>query len=92
MCCSLLKISAQDNIKTNGQFYKISFAATLTNNEDYTFGNHEGHTFIGLNGFFINNSLGYQFDGRTSVDINVEYDHYLRQDFKFYTCLFEIQL
>ena len=83
LCCFLIKLSAQDNIKTNGPFYKISVAATLTNNEDYTIGNDEGHNFIDVNGLFINNSLGYQFDGRTSVDLNVEYDHYLRQDLNF---------
>ena len=82
-CFSLLNLSAQDNIKTNGLFYKISFAATLTNNEDYTLGNDEGHTFIDLNGLFINNSLGYQFDGRTSMDLNVEYDYYMRQELNF---------
>lgn len=83
LCCSLLNLSAQDDIKTSGLFYKISLAATLTNNEDYTIGNDEGHTFIDLNAVFINNSFGYQFDRRTSVDLNVEYDHYLRQEFNF---------
>ena len=82
-CCSLLKLSGQENIKTNGLFYKISLAVTLTNNEDYTIGNNEGHTFINMNGLFINNALGYQFDGRTSVDMNVEYDHYIHQEFNF---------
>ena len=82
-CCSLLKLSGQEDIKTNGLFYKISLAVTLTNNEDYTIGNNEGHTFINMNGLFINNALGYQFDGRTSVDMNVEYDHYIHQEFNF---------
>lgn len=79
----MLKLSAQGTGKTNGLFYKISIAATLANNEDYTIGNDEGHTFINLNGLFVNNSLGYQLDGRTSVDFNVEYDHYMRQELNF---------
>lgn len=83
LCGLFLNMSAQEMIKTNGLFYKISFAATLTNNEDYTIGNDEGHTFIDFNGLFINNSLGYQFDRRTSVDLNIEYDHYLKQELNF---------
>lgn len=83
LCCSLIDLFAQVDIKTNGLFYKISVSATLTNNEDYTIGNNEGHTFININGLFINNSLGYQFDGRSSIDLNIEYDHYLRQELHF---------
>lgn len=81
--CSLINLSAQEDIKSNGLYYKISVAATLTNNEEYTIGNNEGHTFIEVNGLFINNSLGYQFDIRSSIDLNIEYDHYLRQGFNF---------
>lgn len=83
VCCFMLKLSAQGIIRTDGLFYKISIAATLTNNEDYSIGNDEGHTFINVNGVFINNSFGYQFDHRTSVDLNVAYDHYLRQELNF---------
>ncbi len=82
-CFSLLHLFAQEDIKSNGLYYKISVAATLTNNEEYTIGNNEGHTFIEVNGLFINNSLGYQFDGRSSIDVNIEYDYYLRQELNF---------
>lgn len=81
--CSFFKLSAQDNPKSNGLYYKISLAVTLTNNADYTIGNDEGHTFINVNGLFVNNALGYQFDRRTSVDLNVEYDHYIEQELNF---------
>lgn len=81
--CFLLKLSAQDDIKTNGLYYKASFAVTLTNNEEYTLGNDDDETFINFNAVFINNSVGYQFDGRTSMDLNIEYDHHSRKELNF---------
>lgn len=82
-CCSLLKLSAQDDIKTSGLYYKISFAPTLTTNDNYTLGNDDDETFITWNAVFINNSVGYQFDERSSIDINAEYDYYSRQELNF---------
>lgn len=75
---------AQDDIKTSGIFYKISLAGTLTTNEYYTIGNDEGETFINLNGVFINNTLGYQFDEKSSIGLNLEYDYYDRQHLNFF--------
>lgn len=83
LCCSVLSVMAQQDIKSNGLYYKVSVAVTLNNNEDYTLGNNEGHRFIDINGLFLNNSLGYQFDGRSSIDLNLEYDHYIRQKLNF---------
>lgn len=74
---------SQDELKTNGLYYKISLAGTLTTNEDYTLNSNDNETFIEANGLFVNNSVGYQFDERSSIDMNVEYDNYSRQHFNF---------
>lgn len=80
---SLLGFSRED-IKTNGIYYKISLAGTLTTNKDYTLDpDDDTGTFIQVNGFFINNSIEYLFDQRTSIDLNIEYDRYTRQALNF---------
>nr|WP_321221778.1 hypothetical protein [uncultured Psychroserpens sp.] len=76
-------IQAQADEKTNGLFYKASLSATLTTNEDYTIANDYGDTFINLNGIFINNTIGYQFDLRSSIGLNLEYDYYIDQRLNF---------
>lgn len=75
---------AQDDQKTNGIFYKVSLSATLTTNEDYTIGNDDDQSFINLNGIFLNNTLGYQFDTRASIGLNMEYDYYIDQNLNFF--------
>lgn len=75
---------AQDDQKTNGIFYKVSLSATLTTNEDYTIGNDDDQSFINLNGIFLNNTMGYQFDTRSSIGLNIEYDHFLDQNLNFF--------
>lgn len=75
---------SQDDIKTHGIYYKISLAGTLTTNEDYTVDpNDDTGSFIEANAVFVNNSVGYQFDGRSSIDLNVEYDYYTKQALHF---------
>lgn len=76
-------VFAQDDIKTSGIFYKISAAVTLTTNDNYTVGNDDGETFINPNAIFINNTLGYQFDERSSIGLNLEYDRYFEQQLNF---------
>jgi hypothetical protein len=76
-------IHAQDDQNTNGIFYKASFSATLTTNEDYTLGDDSDESFINLNGLFLNNTIGYQFDTRSSIGLNIEYDHFLDQNLNF---------
>ncbi|WP_298900726.1 hypothetical protein [uncultured Psychroserpens sp.] len=74
---------SQEEDKTNGLFYKVSLSATLTTNDNYTIANDDGESFINLNGLFINNTIGYQFDTRSSIGLNVEYDHYIDQNLNF---------
>ncbi|MBO3099100.1 hypothetical protein [Gelidibacter pelagius] len=83
LCCSLLTLFAQEDIKTNGLYYKISVATTLTTNEEYTLFNDDDESFLAFNAVFINNSIGYQFDNRASIDLNGEYDHHSRKNLNF---------
>ncbi len=78
-----LTCNAQDTLKTNGLYYKASIAFTLTTNENYTIGNDEGETFINPNALFINNTIGYQFDKRSNIGLNIEYDRYFKQELNF---------
>ena len=76
---------SQNDIKTNGLFYKISIAATLTVNEDYTLTQDDDTgSFLIPNAVFINNTLGYQFDKRSSIGLNLEYNNYIKQDLNFF--------
>lgn len=73
-----------DDIKTHGLFYKGSFAATLTINEDFEIGNEDDEVLINPSAFFINNTIGYQFDERTSIGLNAELDWHSKQGLLFF--------
>lgn len=76
---------SQSDIKTNGIFYKVSAAATLTVNEDYTLTQDDDTgPFLIPNALFITNTLGYQFDERTSLGVNLEFDHHFENDLLFF--------
>lgn len=77
-------IFSQDDIKTNGLFYKISLGFTLTINEDYQAFDEYDDSLIIPSAYFINNTIGYQFDERTSLGLNAEYDWYSKQNFHFF--------
>ncbi len=83
---SLIAFSQNDDeIKTKGLFYKISLAATLTINKEYTLTQDDDTgPFLIPNAIFINNTLGYQFDERSSIGLNLEYNNYLTQDLNFF--------
>jgi len=69
--------------KTNGLFYKISLAITLTINEEYQISNDDDAPFINPSAFFINNTIGYQFDQRSTIGLNLEYDWHSKQGLNF---------
>ena len=72
---SVMAVSAQEVTEKYGLFYKLSFATTLTLNEDNVFGDKEDdEPFFRFNSFFLNNTIGYKFDPRSSIGINLEYD------------------
>ena len=76
---------SQNDKKTNGIFYKISVAATLTINKDYTLTQDDDTgPFLIPNALFITNTLGYQFDERTSLGINLEFDRHFESDLLFF--------
>jgi hypothetical protein len=79
-----LSVFTQEQEKTHGLFYKVSVAATLTTNENYTISNDNDDTFINPNGLFLNNTIGYQFDSRSSIGLNLEYNHFLDQNLNFF--------
>ena len=77
--------------KTSGFFYKISLATTLTNNENYTINNDDNETFLNPSAFFINNTIGYQFDKRTILGLNFEYDYHSQQGLHFFPTYLNLQ-
>ncbi len=77
-------VSSQENdADEKGFFYKISLAGTLTINENFTIGNEDDETFINLSAYFINNTFGIQWNEKSSVGLNVEYDWHSKQGLNF---------
>lgn len=83
-CCLISNLSAQEDLKKNGLFYKISASATLTVNKEYTVDrDDDSGPLINPSAFFINNTLGYQFDERSLIGLNLEYDYHSEQGLHF---------
>ncbi|MFH4963520.1 hypothetical protein V8G69_00830 [Gaetbulibacter sp. M235] len=81
---TLYSFSQNDSIKTNGLFYKLSLATTLTINEDYVaFDDDDESTLIEPNALFVNNTIGYQFDRRSLIGLNFEYNWHSEQGLHF---------
>lgn len=78
--------------KIHGIFYKISLATTLTINEDYeAFDDESNQTLIQPSALFVNNTIGYQFDNRTSVGFNFEYNWHSEQGLHFFPAYLSLQ-
>ncbi|GAA3595832.1 hypothetical protein Q4Q39_07730 [Flavivirga amylovorans] len=84
LCLPFFGFSQIRKEKSHGLFYKISLAATLTINKDYNINNDEGETFFNPSAVFLNNTVGYQFDKRTSLGLNFEYDYHSQQKLQFF--------
>jgi len=86
LCLTLALVSfSQDQITTHGLFYKISLATTLGINEDYQlFDEGESGTFLEPSAYFINNTMGYKFDERSSLSLNFEYNWHSETGFHFF--------
>ena len=70
-----LNLSSQESTEKFGLFYKLGFATTLTINEDNVVGaDDDGEPFFRFNAFFLNNTIGYKFDPKSSIGVNLEYD------------------
>ena len=74
----------QDNIKTSGVFYKISLATTITVNEDYSLEEDDSGPFFRPSAFFLNNTVGYQFDERSLIGLNTEYNWHSESGLQFF--------
>lgn len=75
---------SQDSTQVRGIFYKVSVATSLTINEDYElFNESDDNTFIQPSALYVNNTLGYQFDNKTSAGFNVEYNWHSKQGLHF---------
>ena len=66
--------TAQSDSESSGIFYKIGLASTLSINEDYTIGEQDNGTLIEPSAYFISNTLGYRFDNKASVGLNLEFN------------------
>jgi hypothetical protein len=83
--------SQEKTEKTSGIFYKISLATTLTINEDYTIEPEDGEPFLEPSALFVNNTVGYQFDQRTSIGLNFEYNWHSKQGLHFFPAYINLQ-
>ncbi|MDG1731183.1 MAG: hypothetical protein P8K68_04490 [Algibacter sp.] len=80
---SLYSFSQIKKEKPNGLFYKGSLATTLSVNEENTLFADDDEPFFNLSALFVNNTLGYQFDKRTSIATNLEYNWHSQQGLHF---------
>ncbi|MFD0990255.1 hypothetical protein ACFQ1R_09115 [Mariniflexile jejuense] len=89
---SFTSFSQNETIKTNGLFYKFSLATTLSINEDYVaFDDDDSSTLIEPSALFVNNTIGYQFDNRTLISLNLEYDWHSKQGLHFFPAYLALQ-
>ena len=77
--------------KTRGVFYKFSLATTLAINEDYVAFDDSDETLINPSALFVNNTIGYQFDKRTLLGLNFEYDWHSQQGLHFFPAYLNFQ-
>jgi len=75
---------SQDNTKTKGLFYKISLATTLGINEDFSLSEEDNKNLIRPSAIFLNNTIGYQFDERSSLGLNTEYNWHSESGLQFF--------
>jgi len=83
--------SQEDQEKTSGVFYKISLATTLTINEYYSVFEDNGETLLNPSALFVNNTLGYQFDRRSLIGLNFEYNWHSQQGLHFFPAYLSFQ-
>lgn len=69
--------------KINGIFYKVALSTTLSVNEENTLFANDDEPFFNFSALFVNNTLGYQFDRRTSIAANLEYNWHYQQGLHF---------
>ena len=88
---SIYSFSQSNEEKTSGVFYKISLATTLTINEYYNVFEDNGETLFNPSALFVNNTIGYQFDKRTLLGLNFEYNWHSEQGLHFFPAYLNMQ-
>ena len=89
---SFTSFSQIEKEKTHGIFYKISLASTLTINKEYTLDqDDDSGPLINPSALFVNNAIGYQFDKRTMVGLNFEYNYHSQQGLHFFPTYLNLQ-
>ncbi|WP_445732963.1 hypothetical protein [Mariniflexile sp.] len=89
---SLVSFSQIEKERTKGVFYKISLASTVTINKEYTLAqDDDSGPLINPSAVFINNTIGYQFDRRTMVGLNFEYNYHSQQGLHFFPAYLNLQ-
>lgn len=77
------KFYSQEATKTAGIFYKPSLATTIAVNENYEIFNDYDDSFFIPNSIFFNNTIGYQFDSRSMLGVNIEYNYHADNRLQF---------
>ena len=77
------KLYTQETEKTAGMFYKASLATTISVNENYEIFDEDSGTFFVPNSIFVNNTIGYQFDTRSMLGLNVEFNYHANNKLNF---------
>ena len=89
---SVAAFSQIEKEKTNGIFYKISLASTISINKEYTLNqDDDSGPLINPSALFVNNTVGYQFDKRTSIGLNFEYNYHSQQGLHFFPTYLNLQ-
>jgi hypothetical protein len=70
------QLYSQETEKISGIFYKASLATTISVNENYEIFDEDSGTFFVPNSIFVNNTIGYQFDTRSMLGLNIEYNYH----------------
>ena len=91
LCNSINGFSQTDQEKTSGIYYKFSLATTLTINEYYNLFEDNGETLLNPSALFVNNTIGYQFDQRSIIGLNFEYDWHSQQGLHFFPTYLSFQ-
>ena len=97
LCCmvsfvSFVAFSQIEKERIHGVFYKVSLASTLTNNKEYTLNqDDDSGPLINPSAIFLNNTVGYQFNMRTSVGFNFEYNYHSQQGLHFFPAYLNLQ-
>jgi hypothetical protein len=91
LCNSINGFSQTDQEKTSGIYYKFSLATTLTINEYYNLFEDNGETLLNPSALFVNNTIGYQFDRRSIIGLNFEYNWHSQQGLHFFPAYLSFQ-